>query len=58
VALRSAIAAGTRDVYLPDDSHWSTTGSRIVAQAVLRYLHADTPPTSMMTQGGDTTASR
>jgi hypothetical protein len=40
IALRAAIAAGTRDVYLPNDSHWSTTGSRLVAQTVIDYLRA------------------
>ncbi len=44
VVLRAAIAAGTRDVYLPDDSHWGTAGSRIVAETVLRYLRQSMPP--------------
>jgi hypothetical protein len=42
-ALRAAIAAGTRDVYLPDDTHWGTTGARIAAQVVARALQ---PPTT------------
>jgi hypothetical protein len=58
VVLRASIAAGTRDVYLPNDSHWSTAGSRIVARTVLRYLRPGTPPTPLMTGNGDTTASR
>jgi hypothetical protein len=44
VALRAAIAAGTRDVYLPDDSHWSTAGSRIATKTVLRYLRESLSP--------------
>ncbi len=43
-ALRAAIAAGTRDVYLPDDTHWSTAGARIVARTVIEYLRAEPPP--------------
>jgi len=56
VVLRAAIAAGTRDVYLPDDSHWSTTGSRIVAESVLRYLQGSKPPAPA--ENGNATASR
>lgn len=54
LALRAAIAAGVRDVYLPDDTHWSTTGSRIVARAVLEYLQPKTDPSA----AADVTASR
>jgi hypothetical protein len=39
LALRSAIGAGVRDVYLPNDTHWGSAGSRIAAQVVSRYLH-------------------
>jgi acetyltransferase AlgX (SGNH hydrolase-like protein) len=39
LALRSAIRAGARDVYLPNDTHWGSAGSRIAAQVVSRYLH-------------------
>jgi hypothetical protein len=39
LALRSAIGAGVRDVYLPDDTHWGSAGSRIAAEVVSRYLH-------------------
>ena len=55
LALRAAIAAGTRDVYLPDDSHWSTTGSGIVARSVIEYVQAVTPPP---TPAADLSASR
>ena len=56
LVLRAAVAAGTRDVYLPNDSHWSTTGSRIVARAVLQYLQPS--PAPAVAGIGDTTASR
>jgi hypothetical protein len=55
LALRAAIAAGTRDVYLPDDSHWSTTGSRIVARSVIEYVQA---VTLAPTPAGGLSASR
>ena len=58
LALRSAIAGGTRDVYLPDDSHWSTTGSRIAAETVLQYLRPGAPPNPAPAGNGDATASR
>jgi hypothetical protein len=58
VALRSAIAGGVRDVYLPDDSHWSATGSRIAAETVLQYLRPGTPPNPPATGAGGPTASR
>jgi hypothetical protein len=38
LALRAAIAAGVADVYLPDDTHWGSAGSRIAARVVARYL--------------------
>jgi hypothetical protein len=44
LALRAEIAAGMRDVYLPDDSHWSTAGSRIVARSVIEYMQGDGKP--------------
>jgi len=37
-ALQGAIAAGIRDVYLPNDSHWGPEGHRIAADAVYRFL--------------------
>jgi hypothetical protein len=39
LALRAAIGAGVQDVYLPNDTHWGSAGSRIAAQVVSRYLH-------------------
>jgi hypothetical protein len=53
LALRAAIAAGVRDVYLPNDTHWSTTGSRIMARVVLEYVQPKTEPSAT-----DLTASR
>jgi hypothetical protein len=45
--LRAAIAAGTRDVYLPDDTHFGYAGTRLAARAVQqarRGLRPSTPP--------------
>jgi hypothetical protein len=39
-ALMRAIAAGTKDVYLPSDTHWSSTGKAIAAQTLVNYLEA------------------
>ena len=38
VELRSEIARGTRDVYLPNDTHWGSTGQEIVAGTLAKYL--------------------
>jgi SGNH hydrolase-like domain, acetyltransferase AlgX len=54
LALRAGIAAGLRDVYLPDDTHWSTTGARIVARTLLDYLQ----PEPAEDVGTDVAASR
>ncbi|MCW3475661.1 alginate O-acetyltransferase AlgX-related protein [Limobrevibacterium gyesilva] len=48
LALRAAIARGGRDIYLPNDTHWGSAGSRIAAQVViddLRRTYAALPPT-------------
>ncbi len=37
-ALREAVEAGSLDVYLPDDSHWSDEGHRITAEVLLAFL--------------------
>lgn len=37
-SISQAIDRGTVDVYLPDDTHWSTTGSRIAAQTAIEHL--------------------
>lgn len=37
-ALKAAIDAGTDDVYLPDDTHWGSTGSLIAAKTVADYM--------------------
>jgi hypothetical protein len=45
--LRSAIAGGLRDVYLPDDTHFGYAGTRLTAHAVLDYarpMFAGMPP--------------
>jgi len=36
--LRTAIAAGVTDVYLPNDSHWANPGHAIAAEALYDYL--------------------
>ena len=54
LALRDAIAAGERDVYLPDDTHWGTAGSRLVARIVLDYLR----PAADATDSADLALSR
>jgi hypothetical protein len=38
LALKSAIAHGEQDVYLPDDTHWGPAGHKIAAQALLAFL--------------------
>ena len=38
VALRNEIASGTRDVYLPNDTHWGSAGHRITAHTLIKYL--------------------
>jgi len=58
MALRSAIAGGVRDVYLPNDSHWSTTGSRIAAETVLQYVRPGPPSNPAVARTLDATASR
>lgn len=35
LALTAAIAAGVKDVYLPDDTHWGSAGAAIAAGAVI-----------------------
>jgi hypothetical protein len=36
--LISAIRQGVEDVYLPDDTHWGSTGHRIAAETLLAFL--------------------
>ncbi|HVS81257.1 MAG TPA: hypothetical protein VHE60_05955 [Pyrinomonadaceae bacterium] len=38
LALISAIRRGEEDVYLPDDTHWGSSGYRIVAETLLQFL--------------------
>ena len=38
--LLGAVAAGTRDLYLPNDSHWGDTGHAIAADALYDFLLA------------------
>ncbi len=41
LVIANAIAAGTRDVYLPDDTHWGSAGHKLAAEAILRLLIKD-----------------
>ncbi|MDR3518758.1 MAG: hypothetical protein P4M00_23415 [Azospirillaceae bacterium] len=41
LALRNAIQSGVKDVYLPNDTHWGSAGSGIVAKSVIAYLKGD-----------------
>lgn len=38
IALISAIREGEQDVYLPDDTHWGSTGDKIAAETLLAFL--------------------
>lgn len=38
--LEQAIARGTKDVYMPDDTHWGTVGHVLAADAILSLLAA------------------
>jgi hypothetical protein len=38
--IREAIRSGAKDVYMPNDTHWSSTAHRIVAESVHRVLVA------------------
>ena len=38
LALTSAINDGEQDVYLPDDTHWGSSGNQIAAETLLTFL--------------------
>ena len=38
LALKSAIAQGVQDVYLPNDTHWGSIGNQIAAETLLATL--------------------
>ncbi|HET6370235.1 MAG TPA: hypothetical protein VFG95_03510, partial [Nitrospiria bacterium] len=38
LALKKAIDAGVKDVYLPDDTHWGSAGYKIAADTLVEYL--------------------
>ncbi len=42
LTLISAIHQGEQDVYLPDDTHWGSTGQKIAAGTLLTFLRAGT----------------
>jgi SGNH hydrolase-like domain, acetyltransferase AlgX len=39
LAIKASIAEGTQDVYLPNDSHWGSVGSKIAAITVVDYMN-------------------
>lgn len=39
IALPAAIRSGEQDIYLPDDTHWGSSGHRMVADTLLDFLH-------------------
>jgi hypothetical protein len=41
LALAAAIRQNQQDVYLPDDTHWGSTGHRIVAETLYRFIAHD-----------------
>lgn len=43
IPLAAAVRQGTRDVYLPNDTHWGSAGARLVAQAVRARLTGAAP---------------
>lgn len=55
-ALRTAIEAGTVDVYLPDDTHFGAAGHAIAAEVIARYLELRPGPEPAMRprSGGST----
>jgi hypothetical protein len=38
LALRKKIAHGIQDIYLPNDTHWGSTGHKITAETIHQYL--------------------
>lgn len=44
--LADAVKHGTRDVYLPNDTHWGSAGTRLAAEFVADEIFVPTPPKS------------
>ncbi|MDR3395494.1 MAG: hypothetical protein P4L70_10885 [Parasulfuritortus sp.] len=38
LALVNAIQAGKQDIYLPDDTHWGSSGQQIAAETILSFI--------------------
>lgn len=43
IALIAAIREGEQDVYLPNDTHWGSSGYRIAAETLLSFLQQPSP---------------
>ena len=43
-ALISAIHMGEQNVYLPNDTHWGSSGSQIAAETLLTFLRNPKQP--------------
>lgn len=39
IAVREAVASGVKDIYMPNDTHWSSAGHMLAAQAITDLLH-------------------
>lgn len=46
LAVRDAVASGMTDVYMPNDTHWSTAGHAVAAQAIMERLLELRDPTA------------
>jgi hypothetical protein len=44
LALNSAIDKGEQDIYLPDDTHWGSSGYQIAAETLLTFLREPKQP--------------
>jgi len=42
-ALEAAVQGGTADIYLPDDTHWGSSGQEKIADTVVDFLHLRFP---------------
>ena len=52
LALQQAVATGTRDVYLPNNTHWGIAGHDVTARALLDFLRRPAPAVSATSPAG------